>query len=181
MTLPGWRVAGLALALAGLTALTGCANRPPADATMPWTSGRLTVRVEATADRAGSALTADFDLRGNDQQGELRLSSSLGAVLASTRWSAQGAVLETGQGQTRYADLDTLSREALGEVLPLRAFPDWLAGRPWAGAPSAAQAQGFEQLGWQVSLTALADGRIDAVRPAAPKVTVRVLLERAAS
>ncbi len=146
---------------------------------MPWTSGHLSVRVESTADRGASSVSADFDLRGDSRRGELRLSSPLGSVLASTRWSADGAVLDTGQGQTRYLDLETLSREALGEVLPLRAFPDWLAGRPWGGAPAATQAGGFEQLGWSVSLTGFGAGRIEAVRAAPPKVTLRVRLEPA--
>ena len=161
--------------------LVGCATRPAADAAMPWTSGRLSVRVEATADKSASNVSADFDLRGDSSRGELRLSSPLGAVLAATRWSATEVVLDTGQGPTRYADLETLSRDALGEALPLRAFPDWLAGRPWPGAPSAAQADGFEQLGWNVSLAAYGSGRLEAVRAAPPKVTVRVRLEKAAS
>ena len=46
--------------------------------------------------------------------------------------------------------LEDLSREALGEALPLAAWPDWLAGRPWGGAPHRATEGGFEQLGWQV-------------------------------
>jgi outer membrane lipoprotein LolB len=172
------RVVGLLL---GLAALSGCATRPAADSAMPWTSGRLSVRVEATVERSASSVSADFDLRGDSSRGELRLSSPLGAVLAATRWSAAEVVLDTGQGPIRYADLESLSRDALGEALPLRAFPDWLAGRPWPGAPSSAQADGFEQMGWAVSLTGFAVGRLEAVRAAAPKVTVRVRLEKAAS
>ena len=161
--------------------LVGCATRPAVEAASPWTSGRLSVRVDATPAGPASSLDADFDLRGDGRQGELRLSSPLGSRLATTRWSADEAVLDTGQGQTRYADLDALSRAALGEVLPLRALPDWLAGRPWPGAASAAGPAGFEQLGWQVSLAAFADGRIDAVRPEPPRVTVRVRLQRVGS
>lgn len=178
MTLARPRTAGLLLAVLGLAA---CATRPAADAAMPWTSGRLSVRVEAWAEREARSVSADFDLRGDSRRGELRLSSPLGNVLAATRWTADQAVLDTGQGETRYADLETLSREALGEVLPLRALPDWLAGRPWSGAPSVGQPAGFEQLGWVVSLAAYAEGRIEAVRSAPPKVTVRVRLERVAS
>ena len=97
-------------------------------------------------------------------------------------WSVVGpqfeGVLDTGQGETRYPDMDALSRQALGEVVPLRALPDWLAGRPWAGAASQARTDGFAQLGWTVSLAGLAEGRIDAVREDPPRVTVRVRLER---
>jgi outer membrane lipoprotein LolB len=161
--------------------LWACATRPPADVAMPWTSGRLSVRVDATADRPASSVSADFDLRGDGRRGELRLSSPLGTLLAAARWSETDVVLDNGQQETRYLDLDSLSRATLGEVLPLRAFPDWVAGRPWAGAPSSTEAQGFAQLGWTVTLADAAEGRIEAVRPAAPRVSVRVRLERPGS
>ena len=170
------RAAGLLLA--AMLVLAGCATRPAADAAFPWTSGRLVLRVDATPERPAQSLSADFDLQGNSTQGELRLNSPLGSRLATTRWTAQGAVLDTGQGETRYPDMDALSRQALGEVVPLRALPDWLAGRPWAGAASQARTDGFAQLGWTVSLAGLAEGRIDAVREDPPRVTVRVRLER---
>lgn len=163
--------------LAGLV-LAGCAVVPPADPA--WTSGRLSVRVAASPDRPAASLDAAFDLRGDGRQGELRLDTPWGARLATTRWSADEALLDTGQGEVRYPDLESLSRAALGEVLPLRALPDWLSGRPWSGAASLPLPAGFEQLGWQVSLAAFADGRIDAVREQAPRVVVRVRLERAA-
>jgi outer membrane lipoprotein LolB len=175
----GWgaSVAGSALAL---VLLAGCATRAPDDAAQPWVSGRLVVRVEATAERPASNVSAGFDLRGDGQRGELRLSSPLGAVLAATRWTPTEVVLDRGQGELRFADMDTLSQQTLGEVLPLRAFPDWVAGRPWAGAPVVASAGGFEQLGWAVSLAGLSDGLLQAVRAAPPRVTVRVRLEGAA-
>ena len=174
---------GRALAPALLIAalLGACATRPALDAALPWTSGRLALRVDAGAERPAHSLTADFELRGDAERGELRLSGALGSRLATTRWSADEAVLDTGQGERRYADLESLSRDALGEVLPLRALPDWLAGRPWPGAAHQAQADGFVQLGWAVSLAGFAEGRIDAVREAPPRVTVRVRLERAAA
>lgn len=178
MTLGVARAAGVLLAGA---VLMGCASRPSPDPAMPWTSGKLSVRVDASAERPSSNVSADFDLRGDSQQGELRLSTPLGAVMAAARWSPSEVVLETGQGQTRYADLESLSREQLGEVVPLRAFPDWLAGRPWPGAPATVLADGFEQLGWSVSLVAFRSGRLEAVRAAPPKVTVRARVERDAS
>ena len=174
------RRAAAGIGLAGALLVAGCATRAPADAA--WTSGRLSVQVAATEERPASRLDADFDLRGDGRQGELRLNSPLGSRLATTRWSADEAVLDTGRGEVRYTDLESLSRQALGEVLPLRALPDWLAGRPWPGAPSVARPAGFEQLGWQVSLAAFADGRIDAARSdPPPRVSVRVRLERPGS
>ncbi|MFT3819610.1 MAG: lipoprotein insertase outer membrane protein LolB [Rubrivivax sp.] len=177
-----WRGRGAAAGLAvALSLLSGCATPPP-EAALPWTSGRLALRVEASAERPAHGLNADFELRGDGRRGELRLSGALGGRLATTRWNADEAVLDTGQGERRYADLESLSRDALGEALPLRALPDWLAGRPWSGAASQAQADGFVQLGWAISLAGFAEGRIDAVREAPPpRVSVRVRLERPAS
>ncbi|MFO1326494.1 MAG: lipoprotein insertase outer membrane protein LolB [Rubrivivax sp.] len=168
----GAAAAGLMLA----AVLGGCASRPPAGEA--WTSGRLALRVDAGAERAASAFSADFDLRGDDVQGELRLSSTIGTRIAQARWSASEALLDTGRGEQRYDDLESLSRDALGEVLPLRALPSWLAGRPWDRAPHEARAGGFDQLGWSVNLAGRAEGRIDAVRSAPPRVVVRVQLER---
>ena len=164
--------AGLLLA----AALSGCATRPPA--AEAWTSGRLAVRVEASAERAASAFSADFDLRGDGERGELRLTSPIGTRLAQARWSGAEAVLDTGSGEQRYDDLESLSRQALGEALPLRALPAWLAGHPWDRAPQRARDGGFEQLGWTVSLAGFGAGRIEAVREAPPRVVVRVQLER---
>lgn len=174
----GVRAAGLLLAASLAVLAGGCATPPPAASTSAWTSGRMVVRIDASPVRSASSLEADFELRGDSRQGELRLTSPLGSRLATTRWSADEAVLDTGQGETRHADLEALSRAAFGELLPLRALPDWLAGRPWPGAASDAQADGFVQLGWRVSLAGLANGRIDAVRDEPPRVVVRVRLER---
>jgi outer membrane lipoprotein LolB len=168
------------LVFAGLTLLlAACATRPPEVSDTPWTSGRLSVRVAATPDLPARSVSATFDLRGSGERGELRLSTSLGTLLASARWAPGEAVLSTSQGDTRYDDLDSLSREALGEALPLQALPDWLAGRPWAGAPSQAAVNGFEQLGWQVSLARFAEGWVDADRSAPPRVNVRARLDPA--
>lgn len=173
----------LGAAGAGLAALVvaGCATRPAAGDPAAWTSGRLALQVEASAERPGSSLSADFDLRGDDRRGELVLTSTLGTRIAHARWTADAAVLDAGQGEVRYPDLETLSREALGEALPLRALPAWLAGRPWELAPSAPRQGGFEQLGWTVGLSDFGAGRMQAVREAPPRVVVRVRLERPGS
>ena len=170
-------------AAAGLAALVaaGCATRPAAVDPTAWTSGRLAVQVEAGAERPASSLSADFDLRGDGRQGELVLTSTLGTRIARARWTVDEAVLDAGQGEVRYPDLETLSREALGEALPLRALPSWLAGRAWDQAPSLPRDGGFGQLGWAVDLSDFGAGRVQAVRAAPPRVVVRVRLERPAT
>lgn len=161
--------------------LSGCATVPPPG---PGDSlaGRLTVRVEPTPASEARNVTASFDLQGSPQEGQLDLSTPLGTVLAQARWSPDKVALVTPQGETRFANLDELTREVLGESLPVAALFDWLRGRPWPGAPSASSAApsepGFQQLGWQVSLARFAEGWISARREQAPVVTVRAKLER---
>lgn len=170
--------AGLA-AVAALALLQACASAPRSGEGLPWTSGRLSLRVDASAAQAARSLEVGFDLRGDGVQGELHLATPLGTRLASARWSRDEAVLDVGRSEQRYPDLESLSRAALGEALPLRALPDWLAGRPWSGAKAHRLPDGFEQLGWQVSLARFDEGRIEALREQPPRVQVRVRLESA--
>ena len=100
-------------------------------------------------------------------------------MLAQARWAPGSVVLATPQGEKQFADLDALTREALGESLPVAALFDWLRGRPWPGAASsAASGPGFEQLGWVVSLARFDDAWVEARRESPPAVTVRAKLDR---
>ena len=171
----------LAAVIAGAV-LSGCATVSPPIGSGDSLAGRLTVRVEPTSASEARNVTASFDLQGGPQQGQLDLSTPLGTVLAQARWSPDKVALVTSQGETRFANLDELTREVLGESLPVAALFDWLRGRPWAGAPSTSSAPpaepGFLQLGWQVSLARFAEGWVSARREQAPVVTVRAKLDR---
>jgi outer membrane lipoprotein LolB len=166
-------------ALAGLAAawLAGCTTPPPAPGGPAWTSGRLAVNIAADGGQAAQSMSAAFELRGDDRSGELRLNSPLGTRVAQARWAPGLAVLDTSEGERRFDTLDELSRQALGEALPLAALPDWIAGRPWSAAPHLNRDDGFEQLGWQVLLLRQAEGAIEARRLAPPAVIVRVRLD----
>lgn len=171
------RLAGLAAAVL----LSACATVPPSSPPQleaAWTSGRLALRVEAQPGQPARQMTASFDLRGGAQEGELRLMSPLGTLAARTVWGPGRVELSTPEGARTFDDLDTLSREALGEVLPLRALPDWLAGRPWGAVQSLPRDGGFHQLGWDVDTNSFAEGLVVARREAPPAVTLRVRLER---
>jgi outer membrane lipoprotein LolB len=184
--------------------LGGCASPPSAPEGMKLAAaGRLSMRVEASPERPAQSMSAAFEWRGDGQRGELTLLSPLGMQVARAQWSPAGAMLQTPEGSAGFETLEALSERALGERVPLMAWPDWLAGRPWPGAPSAprggaagtpgaadagstggaasavgaAAAPGFEQLGWDVDLTRHAEGRIEARRSAPPAVTVRIVLD----
>jgi len=175
--------ATFALALSTL-ALAACTTLPSAaPAGADTLSGRLALRVEASGDASSKAFSAAFDLRGDPSVGTLALSTPLGSTLAEARWSPAEVVLATPQGTRRFANLDELTRDALGESVPIEAWFDWLRGRPWPGAPSEPAPelrQGFAQLGWRVDLGSFAaDGMLNATRTAPPPtVTVRIRLDR---
>jgi outer membrane lipoprotein LolB len=163
--------------------LGGCATSPPpaTRAASDTLAGRMTVRVDATAGSAARSVTAVFDLQGGPQQGKLDLSTPLGTVLAQARWAPGRVALVTSQGERTFANLDDLTREVLGESLPVAALFDWLRGRPWPGAPSTPTVppgeRGFRQLGWVVSVARFDEGWISAQREQAPAVVVRAKLD----
>lgn len=168
-----------AVALGTVWLVAGCASTPPASDSEAWTSGRLSVRVEATAERPLQMLSAAFELQGSDDHGELRLLSPLGTLLVAARWAPGSAVIRTPEGERSFDSLDELSRQALGESLPLAALPDWVAGRPWPAVAHSRHADGFEQLGWTVLTARQAEGWISAERRAAPAIQLRVRRDRA--
>lgn len=162
----------VALLLAACTSLP----RPtlPGDAL----SGRLSVRIAPSAGNEARSVSAAFELSGTPEVGRLDLTSPLGTVLVQARWAPGDVVLATPGAKTAFPDLDALTRQALGESLPVAALFDWLRGRPWQGAPSRALASGFEQLGWEVNLARFDDGQVSAERSAPPAVTVRARVDR---
>lgn len=178
-----WRRAGCIGAFVTLVAvlLAGCAALPRPAPPVETLTGRLSLQVRPV-DAAPRALTAQFELRGNARAGSLDLSTPLGTMLAKAHWSPQAVVLETPHNEKTYPDLDALTRDVLGESLPVAALFDWLQGRPWPGAPSEpappADEPGFVQLGWIVGLARFGDDFVTARREKAPPTTVRVKLER---
>jgi len=195
-----WRLVVAAGAFAVLAACTTVPQAPPAGPGDAF-SGRLALRVEPVGSESPRAVSAAFDLRGDSRAGTLGLSTPLGSLIAQARWSPAEVVLTTPRETRRFASLDELTREALGESVPIEAWFDWLRGRPWPGAPSspvqatssgpsdvapalpgallsATPAPGFRQLGWRVDLAQFDAGAIAATRETpAPVVSVRIRLD----
>jgi outer membrane lipoprotein LolB len=166
------------IVLAGIGLLAGCASRPALDPRDEGLSGRIAVRVDEEPPRS---VAGSFELRGDAREGALTLISPLGTQLAAANWSPDHVMLRTGQGMSRYPDLDSLAEGALGERLPLAALFDWLRGRPWPNAPSERGDAGFTQLGWSVDLAGYGEGRVVARRAGPPAVHVQARLDRAES
>lgn len=183
--------------LAAGVLLAGCAGNPgqPAIPALPTEAleqapptpgatsftGRLALQQAAGPGTAARSFSAQFELSGTDTEGQLRISTPLGTLLAEARWTPGGASLNTGRGDTAYPDLDTLSRHALGEALPLQALLSWLRGQAWPLAEVVPDATGFTQLGWRIDPSALHnEGLLTATRRAdgnRPTLTLRLRLD----
>ncbi len=171
----------LLLALALL--LGGCAGlqreAPPAavDASARL-AGRISVSVAGDGARATGG-SASFELVGTPAAGRLELSSPLGSLVARASWQPGRVLLQTPDQERAFDDLDALTRELLGESVPVAALFDWLRGRPWPALAHTPNATGFEQIGWRIDLSRRADGVLIATRLADPIVTLRARLEGA--
>ena len=158
----------LALSTLGLPllALTGCATRPPPPDNMAqsW-SGRLGLVI---ASEPPQQFHAGFELTGDAQRGELRLSTPLGSVLAELKWRPGEALLVQNDQTLAYPSVDALSAAVTGTAVPLRALFAWLRGVP------------EEVPGWRADLSGLPDGRLLARRLSPlPSAELRVILDPA--
>jgi len=130
--------------------------------------GRLAVRVESSPPQSQpQAFSAEFELTGNSQAGELTLYTPLGSTAAALSWSAQTAVMHSN-GEVRYFEsLDALIKQAVGTEIPVVALFAWLAGNNMVVA------------GWSADLSQHANGRITARRTdPAPLAELRLVLEK---
>ena len=162
------RVVAQALGLVAAALVAGCASAPresiPADLQSSFWSGRLGLTV---ASEPPQSFSAGFSLRGDEQAGELSLTSPLGSTLAAMQWQPDSAVLRQGDKEQRYDSLDDLVAHATGTPIPVRALFSWLRG----------QQQAID--GWHADLSGLNNGRLFAQRQQPlPTVDLRLVLDR---
>ncbi|WP_077036551.1 outer membrane lipoprotein LolB [Pelomonas sp. KK5] len=171
------RIAALFAALL----LAGCASlkheaAPVGDGDLHL-SGRLSVVVAGQAGGRASGGNGAFELTGQPKAGQLELATPLGSLVARAIWRDGDVRLQTPEDERRYQDLDALTREMLGEAIPVAALFDWLQGRPWPQAATTPAEGGFEQLGWRIDLSRFGEGLIVATRRAEPAVTLKARID----
>lgn len=88
----------------------------------------------------------EVDLWGPLGQGRARL---IGQGTSLTLVNARGETVADG-------DAEALMQRELGWSAPLSALSSWLVGQPAPGLPARTNGDAFEQLGWQVQVTAWA-------------------------
>jgi len=148
----GWARAGRLLALSLLLGLAACAQapvRPPPVAGVQSWSGRLALQVE---DARAQSFAAGFELTGDAQAGEMKLTNPLGGILAVLAWAPGTATLRAGSDTRQFASVDALAAHVTGTPIPVAALFDWLRG---VHTPVP---------GWEADLSQLAQGRLRARR-----------------
>lgn len=157
------------LVCAALTLAAGCAQQaaqPPqvlAPERTAW-NGRLALQVE---NQASQSFSAGFELQGSAANGQLRLFSPLGSVLAQVDWAPGRARLQSSGGVRESDSLEELLAQTLGTPIPVTALFAWLQGTQTTAS------------GWQADLSALGNGRLVATRHTPePRAVLRVAFER---
>lgn len=150
-------------------------------------SGRLSLRVHQPRTGATDGGTLLFEFEGNPDEGSLVLQTVIGTAVATARWNPQGAEILMPQGKRTGATLDDVATALLGQELPLAAILHWVRAIPWARAPHEPRTDGFDQLGWSISLEGWHERVITARRSARPErtndldITVRARLDEPSS
>lgn len=149
-------------------AIAGCAHptstRDTSNNTSAFWSGRIGLQIQSEPPQA---FFAGFELKGNAQDGELKLTSPIGSTFGVMRWSPVEAVLESGGDVKKFASVDALLEQTTGAAIPANALFDWLNGK------------NTSLNGWTADLSEQPSGKISARRTnPTPQTDLRVVLER---
>ena len=130
----------------------------------PLWRGRLAVRIESLETRS---FTAEFELSGNVQSGELTLFTPFGSTAATLSWTSETAVMRASGDVKNFDSLNALIKQTVGTEIPISALFAWLEG------------VNVSEDGWSADLTQHASGRITARRmKPEPAVELRLVLEK---
>jgi outer membrane lipoprotein LolB len=135
--------------IAGCASYTG-SNEKFSSYSSPW-HGRLSLRINPEQGQSQS-FSAEFELTGNEQAGELTLYSPLGSTAAAMTWTPQSATMRANGEIRHFESLGELLREVVGTELPVGALFAWVSG----------ERKGTN--GWSADLTDYPRGRIKARR-----------------
>lgn len=145
--------------------------------------GQLSIKLHAWQTLPAKGLSLGFFFSGHTDQGLLDLMTPLGTLMAQVGWQADEAWVVTSQGRQTYQDLDELSRQTLGEALPLRSLVHWMQGVPDPSQVSTTTNEDgvFEQAGWRIDTRELGAQRLQASRLGTEQqraIHIKVYLDR---
>jgi len=143
-------------------------------------AGRISLRIEVDPVQFFSA---GFELAGVPAAGTLVLTSPLGNVLGTLRWSPGEALLDRGNGQKaeRFESVAELLQQTTGAELPLEALFAWLGDAAPSAAIASLEATSSTAKGWRADLSRRSEGRITARRnQPLPEADLRIVLDSGA-
>lgn len=199
----GLRRRAAGLLVAGLAA--GCASLPPPPQAERAYSGRFAAT--SRSDERSESVSGRFNLLLSGDALTLDLATPLGNTLARIEASPSGARLRAPSSDGSLREVagpsgEALAERVLGYALPVAGIGDWIEGRPAPGAPAATLVKGadgsvesFEQYGWSIAIDerfsaggtprrltcSRPEGRAEGFAPAAPAVTLRLVLDEPAT
>ncbi|MDT3706813.1 MAG: lipoprotein insertase outer membrane protein LolB [Thiobacillus sp.] len=142
-----------------LTLAAGCATTTPtvpAGTVAPWPSN-WTLQGRIGVQAGEQSLSGNIRWRHRTDRDELLMTSPLGQGVARIVRDAEGVVLEVpNQPARRAPDAESLTREALGYVLPVSGLLWWVQGRPDPGSDfearhaPAGRLEQIRQNGWVI-------------------------------
>lgn len=112
-------------------------------ATGHW-EGRLSLKV---LQQPPEQFSANFQLNGLPEAGELYLYSAIGTTLAMARWNPLNAQMLQGQQVQTFESMEALTKTITGSALPIPALMAWL------------DQDGPELAGWTLKSETVASGR----------------------
>ncbi len=147
------RVLRAGAAAAALALLGACASQPAWRQAQPRCARDYAGRISVVQHRPGvNNLYGSFELRLDADSGWLELATPLGQVLARASWGTASARVDDGHGVREFESFEDMTQATLGLRLPRAALRDWVRGLPAAALPWHALPDGFEQLGWRVTV-----------------------------
>lgn len=125
-------------AAAALLVLAGCAAVPnlPAPASRPAAEGAWTLQGRIGVQHGDESMSGQLHWQHRADRDELLMISPLGQGVARIVRDTGGVTLEVPNQPPRYApDVESLTRETLGYVLPVSGLAWWVQARPDPSSP----------------------------------------------
>lgn len=126
------------LATAALLVLAGCASVPnlPAPVAQPAAEGVWTLQGRIGVQHGDESMSGQLHWQHRADRDELLMISPLGQGVARIVRDAGGVMLEVPNQPPRHAaDVESLTREMLGYVLPVSGLAWWVQARPDPSSP----------------------------------------------
>ncbi|MHB1094300.1 lipoprotein insertase outer membrane protein LolB [Thiobacillus sp.] len=146
--------------------LGGCAAVPPVPPVVgaPVRSANWTLQGRIGVQNDEQKLSGQIHWQHREDRDDLLMTSPLGQGVARIVRDAGGVTLEVPNQPTRHAhDVDTLTREVLGYVLPVSGLVWWVQARPAPGSAfeatrdAAGRLAQLRQNGWTIDYLQYAD------------------------